>query len=375
MQTFPLAQTPEQDLKQRRPDVPVLYLSPKALQGRAHAFQAGFPGLVTYAVKANPHPNVIDNLVAAGLHAFDVASPAEMALVRAADPDAALHYNNPIRSVDEVAEGVRMGVVSWSVDDMNELEKLRDVPRTEVSVRFKLPVPGAAYDFGEKFGATKDAAVSLLRRVADMGFAPALCFHPGTQCTDPSAWTRYIETAAEISRKAGVRIARLNVGGGFPSDRGAGVPPLSAFFEAIKQALHAFHTPPDLLCEPGRAMVADAATLAIRIKARRGDILYVNDGTYGGLSELRDVGPMARVRLNALEGSRATKMQAFRVYGPTCDSLDRLPDGLHLPVDAAPGDYILIDGMGAYSTSISTLFNGYGAIDVRTVDALSGHRG
>ncbi len=117
----PLWLDPETHLARRRPDQPVLYFSPRVLHQVAERFQAGFNGLVTYAVKANPHQAVLSNLVAAGIDAFDVASPLEMQAVRLASPDAALHYNNPVRSQAEVEAGIAYDVASWSVDELTEL--------------------------------------------------------------------------------------------------------------------------------------------------------------------------------------------------------------------------------------------------------------
>ena len=229
----PLSPSVTEHLHRHAPDHPVLFFAPSVLQATAGGFLQGFEGLVTYAVKANDRPEVLANLVAAGITGFDVASPAEMAAVRAASPRAVLHYNNPVRSEAEVAAGIAAGVASWSVDEAGELEKLQAVPRgAEVAVRFALPVSGAAYDFGAKFGATPEAAAELLKRVVDMGFSPALCFHPGTQCDDPHAWVTYVHAAAGIAAKAGIRIARLNIGGGFAADRGFGGPDHGAVFRA-----------------------------------------------------------------------------------------------------------------------------------------------
>ena len=380
MQTFPpLWADPTFHLVRMQPDHPVLYLTLEVLQATARRFQSGFDGLVTYAVKANDRPEVLVNLVAVGLRAFDVASPVEMAAVRAALPDAVLHYNNPVRSLAEIKTAVAYGVTSWSVDDQSELKKLADVPRgAEVAVRFALPVSGAAYDFGGKFGADKAEAARLLKQVADMGFTPALCFHPGTQCEDGTAWAHYISAAAGIARDAAVRIKRLNVGGGFAAHRGGAAPDLEAVFDTIHAATRqAFgRDAPQLICEPGRAMVAEAFVLATRIKALRagGDTVFLNDGLYGGLADLRDMGLTGRVRVMASNGLARTAPCSPRVvFGPTCDSIDRLPDGLLLPGDAQEGDYVLFDGMGAYSVAMSTAFNGYGVRDVVTIHPTAGH--
>lgn len=380
MQTVPaLWPDPVTHLTRTVPDHPVLYFSPRQLQDTAQRFRNGFDGLVSYAVKANDRPEVLANLVAAGLRAFDVASPAEMAAVRAICPDAVLHYHNPVRSEAEIAQAVAQGVASWSVDDMGELDKLAQVPpEAEIAVRFVLPVKGAAYCFGDKFGATPDQAVALLRRVVAMGRRPALYFHPGTQCDDPQAWVDYIGAAARIAGRAGVQVARLNVGGGFASDRSGTPPDLEAVFAAMASATRvAFGAAaPTLVCEPGRAMVAEAFTLATRIKGMRdtGRRVYLNDGLYGGLAELRDMAHGRPVRVVG-PGARPRRGEGVPrvVFGPTCDSLDRLPGDWPLPADAAPGDHVLFDGMGAYSVAISTAFNGYGLRDVVAVDRLAGH--
>lgn len=369
---------PTEFLRNQQPEHPVLFFSPSALQAAARRFIDGFPGMVTYAVKSNPGEEVIENLAAAGVRGYDCASPFEIDLIRRLAPDAAIHYNNPVRSLAEIAHAVAKGVKSWSVDSRSELEKLiAHVPAadSEISVRFKLPVAGAAYNFGAKFGATAELAIDLLRRVAEAGFIPSITFHPGTQCTDPAAWEAYIRTAAQIAQDAGVTIARLNVGGGFPSHRLSGVvPQLEATFDLIDRvATEAFGaTRPMLICEPGRGLCGDAFTLAARVKALRDDThVFLNDGVYGSLTELPLIGVIDRVEVLSPEGELRTGAPLPRiVFGPTCDSVDRLPGEVPLPADIAEGDYVIVQGMGAYSTVTNTRFNGFGELALATVLSL-----
>lgn len=369
---------PTEFLRNQQPEHPVLFFSPSALQAAARRFIDGFPGMVTYAVKSNPGEEVVENLAAAGVRGYDCASPFEIDLIRRLAPDAAIHYNNPVRSLAEIAHAVEKGVKSWSVDSRSELEKLiAHVPAgdSEISVRFKLPVAGAAYNFGAKFGATAELATDLLRRVAEAGFIPSITFHPGTQCTDPAAWEAYICTAAQIARDAGVTIARLNVGGGFPSHRLSGVvPQLEATFDLIDRvATEAFGaTRPMLICEPGRGLCGDAFTLAARVKALRDDThVFLNDGVYGSLTELPLIGVIDRVEVLSAEGVLRTGAALPRiVFGPTCDSVDRLPGEVPLPSDIAEGDYVIVQGMGAYSTVTNTRFNGFGELALATVLSL-----
>ena len=364
---------PPEYLRMQQPDHPVLFFAPSVLQATARRFLAGFPGLVTYAVKANPDEMVIENLAAAGIRGFDVASPAEIALIARLTPGAAMHYNNPVRARSEIAVAVAHGVRSYSVDSRSELAKLAElVPAgAEISARFKLPVAGAAYDFGAKFGATPDLAAALLAEAARAGFTPSLTFHPGTQCTDPMAWDAYIRTAAEICDRAGVRAARLNVGGGFPAHRAAAhAPQLDAIFALIDRgATEAFGADrPALVCEPGRGMVAEAFSLAARVKAIRDDChVFLNDGVYGGLAEMPLIGAVDRIEALAPDGQARSCAAVGRVvFGPTCDSVDRLPGEIALPADLAEGDYLLVHGMGAYTTVTNTRFNGFGDLQLAT---------
>ncbi|MGQ0611599.1 MAG: type III PLP-dependent enzyme [Paracoccaceae bacterium] len=366
---------PTEFLTSQQPENPVLFFAPSVLQATAQRFMSGFPGLVTYAVKSNPGEEVIENLVAAGMRGFDCASPFEIDLIRRLAPEAAIHYNNPVRSRAEIALAVERGVKSWSVDSHTELAKLIElVPAQgcEISVRFKLPVAGAAYNFGAKFGATEEVAAELLRKVAAAGFVPSITFHAGTQCTDPEAWAAYIREAAVIAQKADVTIARLNVGGGFPSHRATGIlPQLEAIFETIDRvATEAFGAKrPALVCEPGRGLCGDAFVLAARVKAvRDGTHVFLNDGIYGSLFELGQIGIIDRIEVLDPAGNRRRGKTMGRIcFGPTCDSVDRLPGDVPFPSDIAEGDFAVVHGMGAYSTVTNSRFNGFGELARVTV--------
>lgn len=366
---------PTEMIRNMQPENPVLFFAPSVVQAAARRFIDGFPGMVTYAVKSNPGEEMVENLAAAGIRGYDCASAWEIDLIRRLAPDAAIHYNNPVRARHEIAHAVEKGVKSYSVDSRSELQKLIEmVPAegTEISVRFKLPVAGAAYNFGAKFGATVDLAVDLLKTVAAAGFVPSITFHPGTQCTDPHAWEAYIREAAVIARTAGVTIARLNVGGGFPNHRMAAVvPALEDTFALIDRvATEAFGADrPLLVCEPGRALCGDAFTLAARVKALRdGAHVFLNDGVYGTLWELPLIGVIDRIQVIDATGTpRNGKPVPRIVFGPTCDSVDRLPGEIALPGDLAEGDYIIWHGMGSYSVVTNSRFNGFGDLQMATV--------
>jgi ornithine decarboxylase len=359
--------TPASWLAAHKPERPVHFFAPTALDAKLAEFRSGFPGVVTFAVKSNPAEQVIARLWAAGIGGFDVASPDEIAMVARLCPGAPMHYNNPVRSLAEIAAGVAAGVTSWSVDDPGELDKLAGLaPGSEIAVRFKLPVAGAAYNFGTKFGAIPNEAVTLLQEVARRGYAPALCFHVGTQCATPDAYVAYILAAADIAQRSGVAIKRLNVGGGFPSARDGRPVDLQSFFDAIDSATAAFAVRPTLICEPGRGMTADAFAYAVQIKSLRPGRVYLSDGVYGGLFEFTSMGLTAWQALGPTGRQRHGTPTLRTVFGPTCDSLDVLPGEMPLPADLATGDWLVFGSMGAYLTGLTTRFNGYG--DFQTVE-------
>ncbi|MGZ9811105.1 type III PLP-dependent enzyme [Pseudoroseicyclus sp. H15] len=368
-----LADRPQDWLASQGGESPVQFYCPSALEAKHRAFRQGFPGDVTFAVKSNPSEVVLSQLSAGGMGGFDVASPAEIALVRRIAPEARLHYHNPVRSMGEIAIAKAAGVASYSVDRMPELEKLlaSDLPReAEFAIRLDLPVEGAAYAFSAKFGAGPVEAERLVRRAAAEGRRLSLTFHVGTQCEDPSAWAAYLEEGARLVEETGQRFASVNVGGGFPSSR-AGTPvDLAPIFETIASFQPRFPGA-RFVCEPGRGLVGDAFSYAVRIKSLdRGDAI-LNDGIYGGLSEFITLG-LPAFEVMAHDGREMSEsLSAHRLWGPTCDSLDRLPGEPLLPADVEEGDWLIFSAMGAYLFGVNTAFNGYGAWDEVAVSSLS----
>jgi ornithine decarboxylase len=359
-------------MQHHQPEQPLYLFHKQLLEQSIDQFQQGFPGLLTYAVKANPSAMVIKAMLQHGVEAYDVASVAEIKLVqnlaKSLDKTVTLHYHNPIKSESAIAEAWHQcGVRSFALDDEFELAKLlKQIPdpaSTELSVRFVAPVKHEVIlDLNSKFGASVNGAIKLLRKVHAAGFKASLTFHPGTQCTQTQAYVDFIACAADIAKHAQVTLHRLNVGGGFPASyvKSFG-PELAQYFAAIKTAVNTyFDVPPALVCEPGRSLVNDSVSLLLKVLHRRENgSLFLNDGVYGGLLEMKvvDLGwPMLCWRQGQLiDGERVP----FKVFGPTCDSIDVLPTPMYLPKQIQDGDYIEVPLMGAYSSASATQFNGF----------------
>jgi ornithine decarboxylase len=359
-----------------RPTEPLLCLRPGAITGAAERFVAAFPGNVLYAVKCNPDPRVLRALRAGGVRHVDCASLPEIALVRRELPEAAIHFMHPVKARPAIhAAFAQFGVVDFAFDSADELAKIlqETVPVGLVGeppvlgLFLRLAVaPAGVYDLSGKFGASLAEAGDLLRLARPHAARLGICFHVGSQCLDPAAYAGAIARAAEAAALSGVAIDIVDVGGGFPvSYPGCEPPPFGAYIAAIKAAMAAhFGDDTELWAEPGRALVAGGGSLVVQVQLRRGDTLYINDGVYGSLSDAGRPAfrfPVRRIPADAGIGGddSGAELREFSLFGPTCDSADRMNGPFPLPADIDEGDWIEIGQLGAYGACLRTRFNGF----------------
>jgi ornithine decarboxylase len=369
--------TPLNLVRERSPERPVALVRPDAVALAAHWFQANFKGDVLYAVKANPSPWVIETLAANGVRGFDVASIPEIELVRAHAPDARLAFMHPVKSRAAIkAAYFEHGVRTFAVDTLEELEKMLAVTGRakdlNIIVRLAVDTLGAAYSLSGKFGADLREAPPLLlaaRRATDelMGVS----FHVGSQCMRPSAYQAAMAQASRALVRAGVFADVVDVGGGFPSVYPGMVPPdLAEYVAAIDRGFAEMmvHETTELWCEPGRALVAEGSSLLTRVELRKGDALYLNDGSYGAMFDAAHSKWPFPVKLHRAEGETSPSLRPFRLFGPTCDSADAMVGPFWLPEDTREGDFVEVGMMGAYGVTMSTRFNGFGEADIAEVE-------
>lgn len=350
------------------PSYPVYCLRPKIIAESARRFVSEFPGRVLYAIKCNPHPDIVKALYRAGIRHFDTASLPEIAQVRESFPDAGCYFMHPVKTRAVIGTASRVyNVDTYVIDHPRELEKILDETDggegVTIFVRIKTPpVEGTLYHLAAKFGADVDDAASMLREARSRGCQVGIAFHVGSQCLVPGAYRQALKLVGEVIAKAKVDIAGLDVGGGFPAEYiGTNMPPLEDFIHEIEEGVRELGLRRDcvLMCEPGRALVAHAVSLVVQVQLRKNDQLYINDGIYGSLSEMVDAGIRLPARLIRFKGQPTSEMRDFVLNGPTCDSLDVLPSTFSLPADAEEGDWIEIDRVGAYSHALATHFNGF----------------
>jgi ornithine decarboxylase len=361
-----------------RPTDPLLCLRPAAIAATARRFVDCFPGDVLYAVKCNPEPRVLRALWAGGIRHFDCASIGEVGLVRKLLPAAEIHFMHPIKARPAIREAFhRYGVNDFVLDSADELAKILqetvpvglvgDPPTLGLFVRLALPKGGAVYDLSGKFGAPLEEVVDLLRVARPHAARLGISFHVGSQCLEPGAYARAIALAGDAIARCGVRVDIVDIGGGFPvSYPDMMPPPFDDYIAAIAAASAPLPATVRLWAEPERALVAGGGSLVVQVQLRRGDTLFVNDGVYGSLSDAGALGfrfPARRIRLG--EADVADEPFAdFALFGPTCDSADRMRGPFRLPADIRESDWAEIGQLGAYGACLRTQFNGFGRIEL-----------
>ena len=342
----------------------VLY--PHRIKAAAESFFYGLPGRTLYAVKANPHPEVLRAVWAGGVRDFDVASLREIDLIQGLFPDVTLYLMHPVKSRRTICEAYARGVRDYSLDCDDELAKIieethgaRDL---RLHVRLALPKAGGIMPLAGKFGASFDVAAALLKAAHSQSASLGVCFHVGSQCLEVGAYDRAIAYARAVVDASGVKIDSIDIGGGFP----VAYPdtphrPWDEYFASIRTSLSAYGFDGlDVLGEPGRAICAAGGSTLARVELRKGTDLYLNDGTYGTLFDAGHFAWKYPVRLlRDSPPEPAANTVGFRFFGPTCDSADTMPGPFHLPADTKEGDWIEIGQLGAYGQTLATQFNGF----------------
>ncbi len=353
---------------QMKPKDPVFCLRPHAATRAAEFFVKNFPGETFYAVKANPSPWLLQTLYRSGVTRFEVASLVEARAIHRLFPDAVIAFMNPIKAGEVIkAAYEECGVRIFAVDSNDELDKIISVLGSArdltLCIRHKVENPDAKLALNSKFGVEGEEAVQLMRRARQHAASLGVAFHVGSQAMSPEAYVTALDVIERTIIRAGVIVDVLDVGGGFPASYPGMEPPqLSLYFDAIAKRFENILVAENctLWCEPGRALCAEAASLVVRVEARKGDDLYINDGVYGALSDAGRIDwPFTATLLR--QGPQSSRRQGFGLFGPTCDDLDKMAGPFVLPCDIQTGDYLEISTLGAYGFALHTGFNGFGA--------------
>ena len=368
----------EELVNQLRPDKPVYCIRKNSILSASNYFQKKFPGRILYAVKTNPHEEVIKTLIKSGIDQFDVASIAEIKAVRKFSQTAKCSYMHTVKSRESIKEAyLKYGIKTFALDTKDELIKIiestNNAKDLELFVRVAVSNEHAEIDLSKKFGALSSEASGLLRLVKQNSNKIGLSFHVGSQCMHPISYTKGIAEIGNIIKKTKIIPNYINVGGGFPTIYPDLIPQsLDNYLEEIKRSLDnlKLDNMPEIICEPGRALVAESGSTIVRVDLKKKQKLYINDGTYGTLFDAGTpniVFPSKMIKDNSNK-IISKKLTAFDFYGPTCDSMDYMKGPFLLPNNIKENDYIELGQLGAYGLTFRTQFNGFFSDEIYEVE-------
>jgi len=354
-------------VNQLKPVEPIYCIRKNSIQLASKYFQNKFPGKILYALKTNPNPIVLKTIVESGINNFDVASIKEIETIRKISPNSICSYMHTIKSRESIKEAYfKHGIKTFSLDTKDELIKILESTNQakdlELLVRVAVSNEHAEIDLSKKFGSTSSEAVGLLRLTKQYAKKVGLSFHVGSQCMHPISYSKGISEISNIIKKTKIVPDIINVGGGFPTIYPDLIPQsLESYFEEIKKGLENLKLEklPEIICEPGRAIVAESGSTIVRVNLRKKQKLYINDGTYGTLFDAGVPNIVYPSKLITSGRIISKKLTSFDFYGPTCDSMDYMKGPFILPENIKENDYIELGQLGAYGLTFRTQFNGY----------------
>ncbi len=357
----------EELVNQLKPTEPVYCIRKNSIQLASKFFQNKFPGKILYAVKTNPHKLVLKTIIESGINNFDVASIKEIETIKNLSPEATCSYMHTVKTRESIEEAYsKYGVKAFALDTKEELIKIIESTNRakdlELFVRVSVSNEHAEIDLSKKFGAIKSEAIGLLRLTKQYAKKVGLSFHVGSQCMHPISYTKGILEIGNIIKKTKIVPDVINVGGGFPTIYPDLIPQsLQSYFDEINKGLLNLKLKklPEIICEPGRAIVAESGSTIVRVNLRKKQKLYINDGTYGTLFDAGVPNIVYPSRLITNRKIISKKLTSFDFYGPTCDSMDYMKGPFILPNNIKENDHIELGQIGAYGLTFRTKFNGF----------------
>ncbi len=363
-------------VSQLKPLKPVYCIRKKSIQIASKIFQKKFPGKILYAMKANPHPIVLDAIIKSGIKNIDVASIKEIETIKKIDSSVKCSYMNAVKDRESIKEAYfKYNVKTFSLDSKDELIKIiestNQAKDLELFVRISVSNEHAEIDLSKKFGVPTSEANGLLRLTRQYAKKIGLSFHVGSQCMHPISYSKGVNEIGNIIKKTKIVPDYINIGGGFPTIYPDLIPQsLDNYFKEIKHSIKnlKLNKLPEILCEPGRAIVAESGSTVVKVNLRKKQKLYINDGTYGSLFDAGVPNIVYPSRLIKSGKIISKKLTSFDFFGPTCDSMDYMKGPFLLPNNIKENDYIELGQLGAYGLTFRTEFNGFYSDEIYEVE-------
>jgi diaminopimelate decarboxylase len=367
---------------------PLYVFDEATLRSRARsirgAFSAAWPNSrVVYAAKAYIGP-MIGSILEQEQIGLDVASGGELyAGLQAGMPAANMTFHGNNKGVDELREALVAGVGLIAVDNDHEIELLARLAAEGLGpIRIVLRLnPGLAPHthhkmrtgaLDSKFGLpiATGAAMAAARRAIQAGFdLRGYHAHVGSQIFDPDLVRATISAllafAAEVRDDLSVVPITIVPGGGFgvADDASGNDVSIAAWADAAAEALRegcARHNlgEPELVVEPGRAIVGPAGVALYRVGARKaipGVRTYVS--VDGGMADnIRPSLYGARYSAALANRAGAGERETVTIAGKYCESGDVLIEDIDLPRLRAD-DVLAVPMAGAYCLAMASNYN------------------
>jgi ornithine decarboxylase len=324
-----------------------------------------------YAVKCNPDEIIIKLMSSMGI-GFDCASKNEISKVISAgvQPEKII-FANPCKMTEQIKYARSNDIDLMTFDSSHELYKIKLYhPSAKLVIRIQTDDSKSRCQFNCKFGVNLDQVKDLLQQAKFMELdIMGVSFHVGSGCEDENVYRTALgdcKKVYDMAKELNFNITLIDIGGGFSGNddnlflKMANVinNSISEFFKDHKEM--------NFIAEPGRYFVTSAYTLVTSVinkkvvktndeSINKHIIYYLSESVYGSFNNT--VFDHAKLELLPFN-ERNEKQYDCTIYGPTCDSMDKITTNCKLP-DLSIGEVIYVENMGAYTIAASSNFNGF----------------
>lgn len=329
-----------------------------------------------YAVKCNPNELILKILSSLGVN-FDCASKNEIASVVGITEDPSrIIFANPCKMSNQIKYARANDVDLMTFDSDHELYKIKLYhPYSDLILRIRVDDSESLCKFGCKFGVDLEGVKKLLEISKALSLnVIGVSFHVGSGCKNPQQFRRAIldsKKCFDIAESLGMKFKIVDIGGGFENETFNET--AIVVKEAIKEAQ--FDVDVKFIAEPGRFFVATSHILVVNVIGKKdltdvetGEksfVYYLNDGMYGSFNCVHfDHAKPIICPFNERNG----KLYKSKIFGPTCDSMDKIADEVLLP-ELAIGEWCYIENFGAYTCAAASTFNGF--TNTHTINIMS----
>lgn len=285
-------------------------------------------------------------------------------------------FNGPYKKREELIRAIK-GNSMINIDSYNEIYQLENLScsktkSTKVGLRINMNLN---YPPWNKFGFNLESgqAFEACRRIASSRYLTlnGLHCHLGTYVADASVYNqamiKFIDFALKLEKELKVQIDYLDIGGGYASANtlhtqflsGAAIIPtfdqyVNALCQPLREKSSEFKRKPQLILEPGRALVDEAVSLITTVVSNKrfadGTKAIIIDAGVNLLSTAywfkHDI---------ACTQDMGSTLETVNVYGALCMQIDVIRTEVRLP-PLQKGNILVIKNVGAYNISQSIQF-------------------